>query len=40
MLHFTSYNNIDNNVIERVILGERTDDRRTLVNDKIHGVVR
>jgi len=40
MLHFTRYNNIDNNVIERVILGEREDDRRTLVNDKIlvHGV--
>jgi phosphate starvation-inducible PhoH-like protein len=40
MLHFTRYNNIDSNVIERVIMGEREDDRRTLVNDKIlvHGV--
>jgi phosphate starvation-inducible PhoH-like protein len=26
MLHFTRYNNIDSNVIERVILGENQDD--------------
>jgi phosphate starvation-inducible PhoH-like protein len=40
MLHFTRYNNIDNNVIERVILGESQDDKRVLINDKIlvHGV--
>jgi phosphate starvation-inducible PhoH-like protein len=40
MLHFTRYNNIDNNVIERVILGESQDDKRNFVNDKIlvHGV--
>jgi phosphate starvation-inducible PhoH-like protein len=30
MLHFTRYNNIDSNVIERVILGENQDDRKTL----------
>jgi phosphate starvation-inducible PhoH-like protein len=36
---FTRYNTIDNNVIERVILGDSQDDK-TLVNDKIlvHGV--
>jgi phosphate starvation-inducible PhoH-like protein len=39
MLHFT-VTIIDNNVIERVILGENQDDRRTLVNDKIHILVR
>jgi phosphate starvation-inducible PhoH-like protein len=40
MLHFTRYNNIDSNVIERVILGENQDDIKTLINDKIlvHGV--
>jgi phosphate starvation-inducible PhoH-like protein len=27
MLHFTRYNNIDSNVIERVILGENQDDK-------------
>jgi phosphate starvation-inducible PhoH-like protein len=34
------YNTIDNNVIERVILGDVQDDKRNLVNDKIlvHGV--
>jgi phosphate starvation-inducible PhoH-like protein len=39
MLHFTRYNNIDSNVIERVILGEN-QDIKTLINDKIlvHGV--
>jgi phosphate starvation-inducible PhoH-like protein len=39
MLHFTRYNNIDSNVIERVILAKiRTI--KTLINDKIlvHGV--
>lgn len=40
MLHFTRYNNIDNNVIERVILGDMQDDKRNTPNDKIlvHGV--
>jgi phosphate starvation-inducible PhoH-like protein len=40
MLHFSRYNTIDNNVIERVILGDVQDDKRNLVNDKIlvHGV--
>jgi phosphate starvation-inducible PhoH-like protein len=39
MLHFTRYNNIDNN-IERVILGDSQDDKRNTPNDKIlvHGV--
>jgi phosphate starvation-inducible PhoH-like protein len=30
MLHFTRYNNIDSNVIERVILGIRTIEKRWL----------
>ncbi len=40
MLHFTRYNNIDDNVIERVILGDVQDDKRMSPNDKIlvHGV--
>jgi phosphate starvation-inducible PhoH-like protein len=40
MLHFSRYNTIDNNVIERVILEDVQDDKRNLVNDKIlvHGV--
>jgi phosphate starvation-inducible PhoH-like protein len=40
MLHFTRYNNIDNNVIERVIMGDSQDDKRMTSNDKIlvHGV--
>jgi len=40
MLHFTRYNNIDNNVIERVILGDVKDDQKMSINDKIlvHGV--
>lgn len=40
MLHFTRYNNIDSNVIERVISSDLNDDRRTDVQDKIlvHGV--
>jgi phosphate starvation-inducible PhoH-like protein len=28
MLHFTRYNNIDSNVIERVILGDQDDRKR------------
>jgi phosphate starvation-inducible PhoH-like protein len=40
MLHFTRYNNIDDNVIERVIMGDSQDDKRMTSNDKIlvHGV--
>jgi phosphate starvation-inducible PhoH-like protein len=39
MLHFTRYNNIDSNVIERVILGENQDDIKTLLTIKlVHGV--
>lgn len=41
MLHFTRYNNIDDNVIERVIHNiDLNDDRRNDINDKIlvHGV--
>ncbi len=40
MLHFTRYNNIDDNVIERVILGDPQDDKKMSPNDKIlvHGV--
>lgn len=40
MLHFTRYNNIDDNVIERVIMGDGLDDRRMNPNEKIlvHGV--
>jgi len=40
MLHFTRYNNIDANVIERVISSDLQDDRRIDGHDKIlvHGV--
>ena len=40
MLHFTRYNNIDTNVIERVILGDAQEDRKFQAQDKIlvHGV--
>ena len=40
MLHFTRYNNIDNNVIERVIQSDSQDDRKAFDHDKIlvHGV--
>ncbi|MGG7034232.1 MAG: PhoH family protein [Flavobacterium sp.] len=40
MLHFTRYNNIDSNVIERVISSDLNDDRRSDLQDKIlvHGV--
>ena len=40
MVHFTRYNTIDDNVIERVILGDPQDDKRMAGNDKIlvHGV--
>ena len=40
MLHFSRYNNIDNNVIERVILGDVQEDRKFPGQDKIlvHGV--
>jgi len=40
MLHFTRYNNIDSNVIERVISSDLQDDRRSDGFDKIlvHGV--
>ena len=40
MLHFTRYNNIDDNVIERVIQGGIQEDRKAFDNDKIlvHGV--
>lgn len=40
MLHFTRYNTIDDNVIERVILGDVLDDKKMSPNDKIlvHGV--
>jgi phosphate starvation-inducible PhoH-like protein len=39
MLHFTRYNNIDDNVIERVIMGDSQDDKRMTSSDKIlHGV--
>ncbi|AWG22050.1 phosphate starvation-inducible protein PhoH [Flavobacterium faecale] len=39
LLHFSRYNNIDDNVIERVIMGDG-EDRKTTINDKIlvHGV--
>ena len=35
MLHFTRYNNIDANVIERVISNDLQDDRRIDGHDKI-----
>lgn len=40
MFHFSRYNNIDTNVIERVISSNLQDDRRSDVQDKIlvHGV--
>jgi phosphate starvation-inducible PhoH-like protein len=40
LLHFSRYNNIDDNVIERVILGDGEEDRKTTINDKIlvHGI--
>lgn len=40
MLHFTRYNNIDENVIERVIQGDSHDDQKIDGHDKIlvHGV--
>lgn len=40
MLHFTRYNNIDDNVIERVIMSDGQDERKSLDHDKIlvHGV--
>lgn len=40
MLHFTRYNTIDDNVIERVIQSDSHDDRRSEGHDKIlvHGV--
>lgn len=40
MLHFSRYNNIDVNVIERVILGDGQDERKIQGHDKIlvHGV--
>jgi phosphate starvation-inducible PhoH-like protein len=34
MLHFTRYNTIDNNVIERVILGDSQDDKETSLTIK------
>ncbi|WP_306354098.1 PhoH family protein [Flavobacterium sp. '19STA2R22 D10 B1'] len=40
MLHFSRYNNIDENVIERVIQGDSHDDQKADSHDKIlvHGV--
>ena len=40
MLHFTRYNTIDDNVIERVIQSDLQDDRKAFDRDKIlvHGV--
>ena len=40
MVHFSRYNNIDNNVIERVILGDVQEDKKFQGQDKIlvHGV--
>ena len=40
MVHFSRYNTIDDNVIERVILGNGQEDRKFKEQDKIlvHGV--
>jgi phosphate starvation-inducible protein PhoH and related proteins len=40
MVHFTRYNTIDNNVIERVITSDRQEDKKAFDHDKIlvHGV--
>ncbi len=40
MLHFTRYNTIDDNVIDRVIHSDSNDEKKIAVNDKIlvHGV--
>ncbi|GAA6768813.1 hypothetical protein AAFH68_47700 [Flavobacterium sp. CGRL1] len=40
MLHFTRYNNIDDNVIERVIMSDGQDEKKAYDHDKIlvHGV--
>ncbi len=40
MLHFTRYNNIDNNVIERVIQSNSQEEQRMPDHDKIlvHGI--
>ena len=35
MLHFTRYNTIDDNVIERVIQSDDQEDRKTFGHDKI-----
>ncbi|MCW2118982.1 PhoH family protein [Flavobacterium sp. 7A] len=40
LLHFSRYNNIDDNVIERVIMGDSDEIKKATINDKIlvHGV--
>jgi phosphate starvation-inducible PhoH-like protein len=40
MVHFTRYNTIDNNVIERVISTDKNEDKKTFDQDKIlvHGI--